>query len=129
MATQTTIAVRYEQLGLVAYELQQWEAARTWYAKALRAAAEGENYWACGMICNQLSAAFRAEQRADEAVTWSILAFAAFDDGSGRVASDIVLPSAVRTTDLVDAWEATTGAAPPPGVRQNVERLLSPSSN
>lgn len=127
---QSTDVAPYEQLGLVAYELQQWEAARVWYAKALRAAAQEENYWSCAMICHQLSAAFRAEQRLDEAIAWSVLAFAArrmtpFEDGSDRVASEIALASAVRTTDLTDTWAATTGVAPPPGLKKNLETVLS----
>lgn len=127
---ESTNAVPYQELGLVAYELHQWEAARSWYSKALCAAAAAENYWVCGTICHQLSASFRAEQRLDDATTWSILAFAArrmtpFDDTSDADADEIALPSSVRTDDLTRSWQAMTGEAPPPALQENVERILA----
>jgi hypothetical protein len=123
-------AAPYQQLGRVAQELEHWEAARSWYVEALRVAAEVSDFRACARICHRLSETYRAEARLDEAIAWSIIAFAAHDTPvhSGnryRASEAIALPPRIRFDDLVEAWRGTIGTALPAELSRSIERILT----
>lgn len=122
-------AAPYHQLGVLAQELEHWEAARSWYVMALQAAAASADFRACARICHQLSETYRAEAKLDEAITWSIIAFAAHDTTvhSGnrlRATAAITLPPNIRIDDLVEAWRASTETALPAELSRSIERIL-----
>jgi hypothetical protein len=122
-------AAPYHQLGVVAQELEHWEAARSWYVMALRAAAEAADFRACARICHQLSETYRAEAKLDEAITWSIIAFVAHDTAvhpgnRSRAAETVTLPPNIRLADTVEAWRATTETALPAELARGMERIL-----
>jgi hypothetical protein len=122
-------AAPYHQLGVVAQELEHWEAARSWYVMALRAAAEAADFRACARTCHQLSETYRAEAKLDEAISWSIIAFAAHDTTVHpghrlRGAETVPLPPDIRPADMEEAWRASTDAALPAELARSMERIL-----
>lgn len=122
--------VLFQRLGLVAQELRQWDAAEIWHGKALRAAAETADYAACARACHQLSETFRARGQLEQALVWSVLAFAAWDAGTDREGADrpadpIELPPHLHLRTVNATWRAATGADLPADLPRTVERLLA----
>lgn len=123
-------ALTRHRLGVIAQTLEHWEAAERCYAEALRIAVELDEHMLCAQSCHQLSEIRQAEGRLDEAVSWSILAFAMLDmlperrnrEDFSKLAD---LDDRVSLKACQDAWLSVTGEHLPIGLRQSVQRLLT----
>lgn len=122
-------ALTYHRLGVVAQRLEHWDAAERWFAEALRIDAGLSEPLVCAQSCHHLSEVRQAQGRLDEAVAWSVLAFAILNTvpqrrprgESSKLAS---LADRVSMADLQEAWLSATGAVLPIEVRQSVERVV-----
>jgi hypothetical protein len=122
-------ALTRHRLGVIAQTLEHWEAAIRCYAEALRVGVDLNEHMLCAQSCHQLSELRKAQDRLDEAIAWSILAFAMLEMAperrGGEDLSDLAdLADRVSLETCQDAWLCVTGEDLPIELRQSVQRLL-----